>query len=292
MVRLPSGRAYAQPLSFLVRYCGIEEGVAGVEFAAGFLHRAPVDGGSPFLRVVEHANQRLRPAVLRQRLEGREIVRAVDRWDHDTLLTCGDEFSVHHDTRGPPVADGEEMDLGDQEHREYSALERGFQAAAGTEVLVECSGYQVRCHEDCGAGAVVGQLELARALVGTDFHDRGVPCLEQADKRGTVMRRAVHLFGVGDDAPRTEHVMGILGALVGDDAAKHNVGGLLDGELGALDEAREICLKEGERCGRVSTTGGCKAGDRRVVTEHRMQRLEQREPVLGRTGDPCAGRAP
>ena len=44
--------------------------------------------------------------------------------------------------------------LSDQEHHEYRALERRFQAAAKAETLGQCAGHEVRRNEHGGTGLI------------------------------------------------------------------------------------------------------------------------------------------
>jgi len=49
-----------------------------------------------------------------------------------------------------------------------------------------------------------------------------------------------HFPIVGDDAPGAQDIVRIRGPFIGYGAAEHDVGGLVDGELGAFDEVREV----------------------------------------------------
>ena len=64
-------------------------------------------------------------------------------------------------------------------------------------------------------------------------------------------RLQAHLPTVGDDAPSPQEFVRVRGPFIGNGAPEHDVGGLVDGELGALDEVRET----GSRTSQAYVTG-------------------------------------
>ena len=201
--------------------------------------------------MVEHADDRLRPARLRQRLQRREVVGAVHGGHDDALFAGRGELCVHHDPRGAPVAIGKGVDLGDQEHHEHRALERRFQAAAQAKTLGQRAGHEVRRNEHGGTGLVARLLEGSGPHVGTTLHDSCVTAFQQRFQCAGIGGGPAHLPTVGDDAPSPQDIVRVRGPFIGNGAPEHDVGGLVDGELGALDEVRET----GSRTSQAYVTG-------------------------------------
>ena len=84
-------------------------------------------------------------------------------------------------------------------------------------------------------------------------------CKEQVQRGGRCRNRRcagigggpAHLPSVGDDAPGAQDIVRVRGSFIGNDAPERDVGGLVDGELGALDEVREVGFEEGQRRVRI-----------------------------------------
>ena len=66
---------------------------------------------------------------------------------------------------------------------------------------------------------------------------------------------------------------------IGYRASEHDVGGLVDGELGTLDEVREVGIEEGERRTALRPAVGRNPGKRWMVAKRRVQDLEQSQTV-------------
>ena len=73
--------------------------------------------------------------------------------------------------------------------------------------------------------------------------------------------------------------MRIRGPFIGNGAPEHDVGGLVEGELGALDEVREVGIEEGQRRTALRPAVGRNPGKRRMVAKRRVQDLEQSQTV-------------
>ena len=73
--------------------------------------------------------------------------------------------------------------------------------------------------------------------------------------------------------------MRVRGPFIGNGAPEHDVGGLVDGELGALDEVREVGFEEGQRRTALRPAVGRNPGKRWMVAKRRVQNLEQRQAV-------------
>ena len=228
---------------------------------------------------VEHADERLRPAVLRQRLQRGEIVGEVHGGHDDALFASPGQLRVHHDPRDPRVAVGEGVDLGDQEHHEYPTLKWCLQAAANPETLGQRAGHEVRRHEHGEPGLVGCPLERSGPSVGTALHDRCVTGCQQRFQCPGIGGSPTHLPNIGDDAPGAQDVVCIRGPFIGYGAAEHDVGGLVDGELGTLDEVREVGIEEGQRRMALRPAVGCNPGERWMVAKRRVQDLEQSHTV-------------
>ena len=119
-------------------------------------------------------------------------------------------------------------------------LERGQQFKSA----LERSQNEIRFHKARFAGAVDLRFELPRILVRAPRENHRMPVAEEFDEFFRGSRSAPHFAGIGNDPERAENIMGIVGALPGDDALVNDVVGFADLELRALDEIREVAFKE------------------------------------------------
>jgi hypothetical protein len=135
---------------------------------------------------------------------------------------------------------------------------------------------QVGLDEHVRPRLVAALLEVAGPVLGPPLHDRAVAPAQQSEQVLGVVGDGDAVGGVGDHGVGAEHVVGVLGA-AGDDLTRgHDPLGLLEGELGALDEVGEVGLEERQGPLGLAVGGGDGLGQ---VVGHRGGQ------VLGQLGE-------
>ena len=141
-----------------------------------------------------------------------------------------------------------------------------------------------------GSGLVGCLLESSGPPVGTTLHDQCVTGLQQRFQCVGIGGGPTHLPIVGDDAPGAQDIVRIRGPFIGKSASEHDVGSLIDGELGTLDEVREVGLEEGQRRIALDPAVGRHPGKGRMVAQRRVQDLEQSQNQNARSEVTCSSR--
>src|SRR5580700_3473649 len=117
----------------------------------------------------------------------------------------------------------------------------------------ERSLHQFRHHEVGCASPVRFRLKACRSFVWAPFHDSSVSALQKSEEFGGAARETRHFVLVGDHLPCAQHVLSILASCFRYAALEHNVRGVMDGELRALDKVRVISVGKW-KCGAVRGT--------------------------------------
>jgi hypothetical protein len=145
-----------------------------------------------------------------------------------------------------PFAVVERMDLGDEEHHEHGTLERVREGGEARETLAQRAIDQPMGHEFGASGPVVLLRETPRPRVGAARHEDPMALAKQRDELGRVGGDPRHLVHVGDDREGAAHVVGVGRAVRRIPSFDDDAPGVVQGELGALDEDREVGLEERE----------------------------------------------
>ena len=85
--------------------------MAAIQHPARGFQIGPGHRRHPFACEIERSDDRRGLAALRQCLERRQLIAAIDRRDNDPLFACCDQFGIHHDARDSAIAIDEWMHL-------------------------------------------------------------------------------------------------------------------------------------------------------------------------------------